>query len=203
MSRGLILGFLLLLAAGVIVVLARNRSLLKQTQARKDNPKTTLFDRLGGVFGISAAVNDFSDRLLVDPMVGANSANPYLRTWVREKSATRLPGLKFMRTLWLADVASGGKYKFVPSRGDGTGSERLNLTVPHCPFKISPEEFKAVAKVLEETLKDAGVENDDVKSVLTAFAAHQQEVTTGFLAPSQCPIQGPSSDQDTRFPYNE
>ena len=111
-------------------------------------PKKSLFDRLGGIYAISAVVNRFSDRLINNRVVGVNSANPQLSDWSRNK-LDRLPGLKFMRTLWLAEVA-GGPYKFQPSPPPvgpvcpfmtPNGADcRLNLTTQHCPLKISGPE---------------------------------------------------------------
>jgi hemoglobin len=63
----------------------------------------TLYDRLGGIFPIAAVVNDFSDALIVNPIVGIDSPNPFLRDWSRNK-LDRLPGLKFMRTFRARNV---------------------------------------------------------------------------------------------------
>ena len=59
----------------------------------------SLYDRLGGIFAIAAVVNYFSDEIIKDPIAGAQSSNPALREW-HTKQLDRLPGLKFMRTLW-------------------------------------------------------------------------------------------------------
>jgi hemoglobin len=58
----------------------------------------TLYERLGGAFKIAEVVNHFSDRVVENPMVGQDSANPRLRAW-HTHELDRLPGLKFMRTL--------------------------------------------------------------------------------------------------------
>ncbi len=59
----------------------------------------TLYERLGGVFAIAAVVDHFSDALVENPIVGKTSKNPALSKW-HTSSLNRLPGLKFMRTLW-------------------------------------------------------------------------------------------------------
>lgn len=59
-----------------------------------------LYERLGGVFAIAAVVNRFSDAVVTNPIVGLDSKNPQLREW-HTKNLGRLPGLKFMRTLWV------------------------------------------------------------------------------------------------------
>ena len=59
----------------------------------------SLYERLGGVFAIAAVVDHFSDAVVNNPIVGKSSKNPALREW-HTKRLDRLPGLKFMRTLW-------------------------------------------------------------------------------------------------------
>ncbi|HZD61085.1 MAG TPA: group 1 truncated hemoglobin [Anaerolineae bacterium] len=135
----------------------------------------TLYDRLGGVFAIAAVVNDFSDNILENPLVGKESPNPALRDWSNNQ-LDRLPGLKFMRTLWVCDVA-GGPQKFVATR---PGHTPLGLENAHRKFRISPEEFDAVAGELARSLDRFGVPEREKNEVLSAFAAHKDEVTEGF-----------------------
>src|SRR3990170_6897732 len=77
-------------------------------------PEKSLYERLGGVFAIAAVVDHFSDAVVKNPVVGQRSKNPQLRDW-HTKNLKRLPGLKFMRTLWVAEV-SGGPFKFTPTK---------------------------------------------------------------------------------------
>jgi hemoglobin len=74
----------------------------------------SLYDRLGGVFAIAAVVDHFSDALIQNPIVGQGSKNPELREWHTDK-LDRLPGLKFMRTLWVCNVA-GGPFTFTATK---------------------------------------------------------------------------------------
>lgn len=147
---------------------------------RPTTTEPSLYTRLGGIFPIAAVVNTFSDRLLDNPLVGRASPNPQLRDWSTNKAATRLPGLKWMRTLWLANVA-GGPYRFEPSANccPFTQSQRLNLTQAHCPYRITSAEFDAVAQELATTLDLYAVPEREKMEVLNAFAAHKQEVITG------------------------
>ena len=64
----------------------------------------TLYERLGGVFAIAAVIDYFSDEVVKDPIAGQESRNPDLREW-HTKQLGRLPGLKFMRTLWVCAAA--------------------------------------------------------------------------------------------------
>jgi hemoglobin len=137
----------------------------------------TLYDRLGGVFAISAVVNRFSDAIFDDPVAGRTSKNPALRKWHTESMA-RLPGLKFMRTMWVCDVA-GGPFHYT---GTKPGATLLGLEEAHRDLRITPEEFDAVAGVLSRTLDEFGVPQREKDEVLGAFAAHKSEVTEGGLA---------------------
>ena len=134
----------------------------------------SLYDRLGGIFAIAGVVDYFSDEIVKDPVAGAGSKNPALRKWHTE-SLDRLPGLKFMRTLWVANV-SGGPYQYTPTR---PGSTNLGLDNAHKDLHISSAEFDAVAAVLSRSLDHFEVPAKEKGEVLAAFAAHKGEVTRG------------------------
>ena len=74
----------------------------------------SLYDRLGAVFAIAAVIDHFSDAVVNNPIVGQGSKNSRLREW-HTRNLARLPGLKFMRTLWVCDVA-GGPFRFSATR---------------------------------------------------------------------------------------
>jgi hemoglobin len=146
-------------------------------QAKQITPDNSLYERLGGVFAIAAVVNHFSDAVVKNPMVGQRSKNPQLRQW-HTKNLERLPGLKFMRTLWVADV-SGGPFKFTATK---PGKTALGLEEAHRDLKISPAEFDEVAAELGRSLDFAKVPKPEKAEVLAAFAAHKNEVTAGSEA---------------------
>ena len=143
----------------------------KQTDKQSE---TSLYNRLGGIFAIAAVVNYFSDEIIKDPIAGAQSSNPALREW-HTKQLDRLPGLKFMRTLWVANI-SGGPFQYTPVR---PGTTNLGLEEAHRDLKISPKEFDAVAAVLSRSLDHFAVPQHEKSEVLAAFAAHKDEVTKG------------------------
>ena len=138
----------------------------------------SLYERLGGVFAIAAVVNHFSEALIRNPKVGQGSPNHALDEWSREHLDDRLPGLKFMRTLWLCEVA-GGPQRFIPTE---PGRSPLGLEEAHREFGIRPEEFDEVAAELQRSLKTLGVPEKETGEVLAAFAAHKGEVTEGSKA---------------------
>ncbi len=135
----------------------------------------SLYDRLGGVFAIAAVVDHFSDAVVRNPLVGKDSKNPKLRKW-HTKNLGRLPGLKFMRTLWVCEVA-GGPFKFSATK---PGQKHLGLEAAHRDLKISPAEFDEVAAELGRTLDHFKIPAPEKKEVLAAFAAHKKEVTAGY-----------------------
>jgi hemoglobin len=142
-----------------------------------DAQEKSLYERLGGVFAIAAVVDHFSDDIVKNPIVGQKSKNPQLREW-HTKNLERLPGLKFMRTLWVCDV-SGGPFKFTATK---PGATPLGLEEAHRDLKISPAEFDEVAAELGRTLDFFKVPDKEKGEVLAAFAAHKDEVTAGYIA---------------------
>ena len=137
----------------------------------------TLYERLGGVFAIAAVVGQFSDAIIENAMVGKLSENPALRQWSAEQPE-RLPGLKFMRTLWVCAVA-GGPFQYTPTK---PGSTLLGLEEAHRHLRISPAEFDEVAAELARSLDRFNVPQAEKDQVLGAFAAHKGEVTAGYSA---------------------
>jgi len=126
----------------------------------------SLYERLGGVYAIAAVIDRFSDRLLENPKIV--NANPELRKWHTEDYKTRLPGLKFNRTLWVCDI-SGGPYKYTAK----------NLEDAHFNLHIEGEIFDEVAAELASTLDYFKVPEREKEEVLAAFAAHKPEVIAG------------------------
>ena len=126
----------------------------------------TLYERLGGIFAIAAVVDSFSNRLLKNPKIV--EANPELHEWHTESYTSRLPGLKWLRTLWLASLA-GGPFQY-------TGRE---LRDAHFDLKIAPAVFDEVAAELSHTLDDFKVPEREKGEVLATFAGWKGEVTAG------------------------
>jgi hemoglobin len=137
----------------------------------------SLYERLGGVFAIAAVIDHFSDALIENPIVGEKSENPALREWHTDK-LDRLPGLKWMRALWVCNVA-GGPFTFAATK---PGSTPLGLEEAHREFRITPDEFDEVAAELGRSLDHFRVPPREKDEVLAAFAAHKGEVTEGSMA---------------------
>ena len=135
----------------------------------------SLYDRLGGAFAIAAVVDHFSEAVVHNPIVGQTSENAALREW-HTNNLGRLPGLKFMRTLWVCDIA-GGPQQYAATK---PGSTPPGLEEAHRELKISPAEFDEVAAELGRTLDSLTVPESEKEEILAAFAAHKGEVTEGY-----------------------
>ena len=137
----------------------------------------SLYERLGGAFAIAAVVDYFSNQLVLNPIVGQESHNSALAEW-HTNSLDRMPGLKFMRTLWVCNV-TGGPFEYSATK---PGSTAIGLEVAHRDLKISPAEFDEVAAELGRSLDLFHVPRREADEVLAAFAAHKSEVTAGYSA---------------------
>jgi len=176
--RSLVAG-LTLTAASVALLAAADTADAQTAQTQSPQPmaEKSLYERLGGVFAIAAVVDHFSDAVVKNPIVGQHSKNPQLREW-HTKNLGRLPGLKFMRTLWVCNV-SGGPFQFTATK---PGATPLGLEEAHRNLRVSPAEFDEVAAELGRTLGFFKVPKREKGEVLAAFAAHKDEVTAGYVA---------------------
>lgn len=122
----------------------------------------SLYERLGGIFAIAAVVNRFSDEIITNPKL---NLNPQLKAWNEQDAETRLPGLKFMRTLWVAALA-GGPF-------DYTG---LPLQDAHRDFHLTPEEFAEVGAEIVRALDYYQVPEREKEELVAAYMQSMPEV---------------------------
>jgi len=134
-----------------------------------------LYDRLGGAFAIAAVIDHFSDAVVRNPVAGVGSKDPELDGWSRNDLG-RLPGLKFMRTLWVCEIA-GGPQVYAATK---PGKTHLGLEEAHRALEISPAIFDEVAAELARSLDQFGVPEKEKGEVLAAFAGHKGEVVEGY-----------------------
>jgi hemoglobin len=122
----------------------------------------SLYDRVGGIFAIAAVVDRFSDQIITNPKL---NENPELQDWNEEDAATRLPGLKFMRTLWMA-AAAGGPFSY-------TG---LPLHDAHLQFHLSSDEFAEVGAEIVRALDHFQVPEREKNELVAAYNQAMPEV---------------------------
>ena len=130
----------------------------------KPGKKPSLYDRLGGYFGIAAVVNRFSDQIIINPIL---NQNPALRAWNETEAEARLPGLKFGRTLWIA-AAAGGPFKY-------TG---LPLSEAHAEFNLTAAEFAEVGAEIVRALNFFGVGEREQQELVAAYQTSMSDVVT-------------------------
>ncbi|MCC6908078.1 MAG: group 1 truncated hemoglobin [Phycisphaerales bacterium] len=174
-GREIIMRTRLGITAALAIAVSLTAVLVAGTGQAQPKVEESLYERLGGVYAIAAVIDHFSDAVVENPIVGKNSKNPALREW-HTKNLERLPGLKFMRTLWVCQV-TGGPFTFSATQ---PGKTDLGLEEAHRDLKISPEEFDEVAAELGRSLDFAKVPAREKGEVLAAFAAHKNEVTAGY-----------------------
>ena len=133
-------------------------------QGAEPKAAQSLYDRLGGIFAISAVVDRFSDEIIKNPKL---NQNPQLAAWKRDEAATRLPGLKVMRTIWIASVA-GGPFQY-------TGKP---LAEAHPRFKLTEAEFKEVGAEIVRALEFFKVPQREQQELVKAYNASMADVVT-------------------------
>ncbi len=104
-------------------------------------------------------VDRFSDEIVKNPKL---NVNPQLREW---NASGQLPGLKFMRTLWICQE-TGGPFHY-------TGKD---LYKAHEDLHITSEEFDEVGAEIARALDHFGVPEREKQEVLAAIVAHKAEV---------------------------
>jgi hemoglobin len=154
--------------AGALTGIAAARVLLQQTALASD-PATpdvveekSLYDRVGGIFAISAVVDRFSDAIITNPRL---NVNPALKAWNETEAATRLPGLKVMRTIWIAAL-TGGPFVY-------TG---LPLHEAHTRFSLTSDDFDEVGAEIVQALEYYNVPEREVKQLVDAYMLSKPDV---------------------------
>jgi hemoglobin len=112
----------------------------------------TLYDRLGGVYNIATVVDDFIDRVMVDPRL---NANPRVDEAHHRVSAA---GFKFLVTEQICSAAGGPQSYSGRSMGDS-----------HRHLMINDLEWEAFMDDFQQTLDKFGVpqpEQDELKAIV-------------------------------------
>lgn len=101
----------------------------------------SLYDRLGGIYGIAGAVDILVDRLFENASVNANEA-----VHAHHGVPANAPGYKFVVTAWSVQAAGG------PQCYPG-----LDMVRAHETMQITDAQFDAVAMEIASTLNFCGV----------------------------------------------
>ena len=154
----------LLPAAGELASAQGTPEAVSPTTAPAQPAEGTLFERLGGIFAIAAVVDRFSDEIIKNPKL---NENPNLKAWNENEAATRLPGLKWLRTQWIAAMA-GAPIEY-------TG---LPLSEAHDRFDLTEEEFAEVGAEIVRALDFYQVPEREKQELVTAYNTAMGEVVS-------------------------
>ena len=119
--------------------------------------RTSLYDRLGGVYSIATVVEDLIDQIMVDPRL---NANPRV-----DEAHHKVPpaGFKYLVTEMLCSAAGG------PQRYSGRSMEES-----HRDMAITPGEWQAFMDDVQTTLDKFSVpaaEQTEVKALVESTRA--------------------------------
>lgn len=120
----------------------------------------SLYERLGGTYGIAGAVDILVDRLFANISVNANPA-------VHEHHGEpgNAPGYKFLVTAW-SIKATGGPDCY-PGQDMVTAHEQLRITGP---------QFDAVAMEIAATLNFVGVPEEEHREFMAIIESYRDQV---------------------------
>lgn len=120
----------------------------------------SLYERLGGIYGISGAVDVLVDRLFANASVNANDA-----VHAHHGNPANAPGYKFLVTAWSVEAAGG------PSCYPGR-----DMTEAHAHLAINPDQFDAVAMEIASTLNFLGVPAAEHAEFMAIIETYRPEV---------------------------
>ncbi len=119
----------------------------------------SLYERLGGVYGIAGAVDVLVDRLYNNAT--ANS-NPAVRDFHDKRGHA---GFKFLVTAWSVEQAGGPKC--YPGR---------DMSAAHADLKVSERDFDVVALEIAATLSYVGVPEREHKEFMDIIESYRAMV---------------------------
>ncbi len=114
---------------------------------------SSLYDKYGGFATVSNLVHDFYDRI---------GQTPELDSYFEGVNMSRLIS---HQTKFLC-MALGGP-------ADYTGRQ---LSAAHKSLSITPAHFDLVAEILQETLEDGGVEEDDINAIMGIVGSTKEDI---------------------------
>jgi hemoglobin len=126
----------------------------------------SLYDRLGGLYPVSAVVDDFIDRVYVNATL---NANPNIS---KARSDIRKPGLK-VHVANLVCMVTGGPCKY-------TGK---SMKESHTSFHITPKEWDALLVDFHGTLDKFKVPAKEQKELVDIVESTRPDIVEGGAVP--------------------
>jgi hemoglobin len=124
-----------------------------------DTEQKSLYERLGGIYPISAVVDDFIDRIMKDPRL---NANPRVDEAHHKVTVT---GFKYLVTEQLGE-ASGG-----PQRYTGRGMREA-----HLQMRITSPEWAAFMDDLDQTLAKFQVPKREQQEIVAIIESTRDDI---------------------------
>jgi hemoglobin len=124
-----------------------------------ENTAASLYERLGGTYSIAAVVDDFIDRIMIDPRL---NANPLV-----DEAHHRVPrsGFKYLVTEMMC-WATGGPQQY-------TGK---SMSDSHAHLKITPAEWEAFMDDLNQTLDKFQVPTPEQQEVVAIVESTRNDI---------------------------
>jgi hemoglobin len=121
--------------------------------------KSALYDRLGGIYNIATVVDDFIDRIMVDPRL---NANPRV-----DEAHHRVPpaGFKYLVSE-MVGWASGGQQHY-------SGRSMLDT---HRDLMITSEEWQAFMDDLQQTLDKFNVPQAEQSELVAIVESTREDI---------------------------
>jgi hemoglobin len=121
--------------------------------------KSSLYERLGGVYSIATVVDDFIDRIMVDKRL---NANPQV-----EEAHHRVPpaGFKYLVTEMVC-WAAGGPQKY-------TGR---SMADSHADLRITAKEWEAFLDDLQQTLDKFAVPAEEQRELMAIVNSTRSDI---------------------------
>jgi hemoglobin len=134
-------------------------------RAQEKPPRPSLYERLGGVYPISAVVDDFIERIYVNATVNANPAIAHARSQMRK------PGLKVQVATLVCQVTGG------PCKYAGRAMKES-----HADFGITQEEWDAMLMDFRASLGKFKVPAAEQAELLGIVESTKPDIVVGAAA---------------------
>jgi hemoglobin len=121
--------------------------------------KVALYDRLGGVYNIATVVDDFIDRIMVDPRL---NANPHVDEAHHRVSP---PGFKYFVTEMVCWATGGPQHYSGRSMGDS-----------HRHLMITPQEWQAFMDDLQQTFNKFNVPQAEQEELVAIVESTREAI---------------------------
>lgn len=120
----------------------------------------SLYERLGGTYGIAGAVDILVDRLFADVLVDTDAT-----VHERHGNAANVPGYKFLVTAWSIEATGG------PKRHPGQDKTEADDTL-----SIGAADFDAMAFEIAATLSFVGVRPVEHREFMQIIESYRPQV---------------------------